>query len=252
MVFYKLLTAAWEIFQHPKSRTLEQALLCFPWVLVHLLTKLLPAHGNDFHSAYCYILLEKWRGYYTQRTFLQSVTLSILFLFALWSCLRVHKTACFQIKLNQKTGFWVVSNGLQPLMVLIAYSIPLRAPTLDSGDIGSPVPLVSPHRPTPIASHYSAEWASFQMLQPGSCWFMPLLIWTAVWGLWCFQFNLSMSTDTPSALQVVNFKICRLNSLIVCQGVPCHVRVHVLLTELPSLQLLTSWFLITFPYHFFT
>lgn len=123
------------------------------------------------------------------------------------------------IKSEDRFLGWIVSRGLQPLMALTASSIPLHVPTLDSVDSGSPVAAVSPHRPTPIASHYSAVWAPIQMLQPGSCWFTPLLIWTAAQGLWTFQFNWSMSTATSSALQVVNFKICRLNSLIVCQGV---------------------------------
>lgn len=104
-------------------------------------------------------------------------------------------------------------------MELIDSCIHHHAPTLDNVDIGSPVATVSSQRPTPIASHYSALWESIQIFQPGSCWFMPLLIWAAVWGLWHFQFNWSMSTATSLALQVVNFKICRLNSLVICHSV---------------------------------
>lgn len=107
VVFYKLLTVVWEVLQYLKQRTLEQALLCFPWVLVHFFIKLFPAHGNDFHSGYCYILSDNQRGYYTQGRFLKSVTLSIIFWFALWSCLRVHKMVCFQIELNRRQA----SNG---------------------------------------------------------------------------------------------------------------------------------------------
>lgn len=218
MVFYKLLTAAWEILQHPKQRTLEQALLCFPSVWIHLLTKLSSFPWEWFSlSLLLYIVREMERLLHSENVF--KISHPINPIFALWSCLRVHKMACFQVRLNQKTGFWVVSRGILPLMALIASSIPLHTPTLGIVDIGTPVPTVSPHRFNPIASHYSAVWASVQMLQPGSCWFMPLLIWTAVWGLWSFQFNWSMSSDTSSALQVVNFKICRVNSLIVYQDV---------------------------------
>lgn len=106
---------------------------------------------------YLYIVREGERGciyasiLHTENVFLKSVTLSTLFLFALWNGLRVHKLDCFQIKLNQKTCFWAVPNVLQPLMALVTSSIPLYPPAPNSMDIGSSVPTVSLHRSTPVA-----------------------------------------------------------------------------------------------------
>lgn len=80
MVFYKLLTAAWEILQHPKLRTLEQALLCFPWVLVHLLTELFPANENDFPlRLLLYIVREMKRVLHSGNVFTVSHPINPLF-----------------------------------------------------------------------------------------------------------------------------------------------------------------------------
>lgn len=140
------------------------------------ITKSSAAHRNDFHSAVLlYTIKEVGRVcvcasiFHSENMFLKSVAVPTLFLFALWSALRVHKLDCFQLKLNQKTCFWTVPNVLQPLMAVVTSSIPLHPPALNSVDIGSSVPTVSLHRPTPVAGHYLAVWVPIQILQPDSC-----------------------------------------------------------------------------------